>query len=191
MLAVANAVVFVLLSFGGMTEDAGYMLEHGAMYTPYILENQEYYRMFTCLFLHFGFEHLMNNLVVLIIMGKYLEPIIGSVRFVILYLFAGLGGNVLSLVFEMRTEDYAVSAGASGAIFGLMGALLALVLLGNAQEIGISKRGMIFMIALNLYNGFVSEGVDNFAHIGGAVCGFLLALLLGRKRYVKACSFAE
>ena len=62
VLAIINVVVFFVLSFGGMTEDVSYMLEHGAMHAPSFVINKEYYRIFTCMFLHFGFEHLMNNM---------------------------------------------------------------------------------------------------------------------------------
>ena len=64
-LIVMNAVVFLYLSFGGMTEDGYYMLEHGAMYVPYFLEGKEYYRIISCMFLHFGFEHFFQNMVFL------------------------------------------------------------------------------------------------------------------------------
>ena len=64
-IAAANVIVFLYLSFGGMTENGEYMLAHGAMYVPYILENGEYYRLLTSIFLHFGFQHLFNNMVML------------------------------------------------------------------------------------------------------------------------------
>lgn len=184
-LAIINVVVFFALSLGGMTEDGYYMLQHGAMYTPYLIENQEYYRMFTCLFLHFGFNHLMNNMVTLLIVGKYLEPVVGKIKFLIIYLLSGLGGNILSLFVEMQMGDYAISAGASGAIFGLTGALLSLTILNRGQIAGITKQGMMIMIGISLYNGFVSEGVDNLAHVGGLLCGFIVAFLLCFQRYTK------
>lgn len=184
-LIVINVAVFFLLSFGGMTENAFCMAEHGAMYVPYFLYNKEYYRIFTCMFLHFGFEHLMNNMVTLFIVGKYVEPLVGKVRFVIIYLISGLGGSVLSLIAEYYTGDYAVSAGASGAIFGLTGALLSLAVLNRGQIAGLTKRGILIMIALSLYNGFASEGVDNLAHVGGVICGFLVTFLLCFQRYTK------
>lgn len=85
----------------------------------------------------------------------------------------------------MYTGDFAVSAGASGAIFGLTGALLSLTILNRGQIVGITKQSMLIMIGISLYNGFVSEGVDNLAHVGGLLCGFLLAFLLCFQRYAK------
>lgn len=180
-LIVVNVAVFIFLSFGGMTEDAYYMLQNGAMYLP-LLQQGEYYRMFTSIFLHFGFSHLVNNMLMLGVMGWQLELVIGRIKFLIIYFAAGLGGNVLSALAELRTGDYAVSAGASGAIFGIIGALLYIAVRNHGQIGNVSGQGILIMVALTLYYGFTSSGVDNFAHIGGLAVGFVLAVLLYRKR---------
>ena len=180
-----NVIVFFGLSFGGMTEDTLYMLNHGAMYIPKVILEGEYYRFVTSMFLHFGFTHLMNNMVTLGIVGNYLEPIVGSVRFVVIYLLSGLGGNIASFAHEWFSGDYAVSAGASGAVFGLTGALLCLTILNHGNIAGITKQGMIIMIGVSLYNGFVSVGVDNLAHIGGLIIGYLITLLLCFQSYAE------
>ena len=180
-LIVVNVAVFIFLSFGGMTEDAYYMLRNGAMYLP-LLQQGEYYRMFTSLFLHFGFSHLVNNMLMLGVMGWQLELVIGRIKFLTIYFAAGLGGNVLSALAELRTGDYAVSAGASGAIFGIIGALLYIAVRNHGQIGNVSGQGILIMVALTLYYGFTSSGVDNFAHIGGLAAGFVLAVLLYRER---------
>lgn len=180
-LIVVNVAVFIFLSFGGMTEDAYYMLRNGAMYLP-LLQQGEYYRMFTSIFLHFGFSHLVNNMLMLGVMGWQLELVVGRIKFLIIYFAAGLGGNVLSALAELRTGDYAVSAGASGAIFGIIGALLYIAVRNHGQIGNVSGQGILIMVALTLYYGFTSSGVDNFAHIGGLAAGFVLAVLLYRKR---------
>lgn len=179
-LAVINVLVFLVLSFGGQTEDAYYMLNHGAMYTPLILQG-EYYRMFTSIFLHFGIEHLMNNMITLVVFGYNLEPVLGSVKTAILFVISGLGGNVLSLITELAEINPAVSAGASGAIFGLTGSLLCLTIIHRGCIGDVTRRGMIIMVALSLYNGCTSKGIDNMAHIGGLVTGILLTLIVGWK----------
>lgn len=182
ILVAINVVVFLLLSLKGMTEDGMFLLQHGAMYVPYITEEGEYYRIFTSMFLHFGFDHLLNNMVVLAAVGWNLEYELGGLKFLILYLLSGLGGNVLSAWWDIRMGEYAISAGASGAIFGVIGALL-YVAIRNKGRIGdISGRGILFMIALSLYYGFSSGGVDNMAHIGGLAAGFVLSVLLYRKK---------
>lgn len=178
ILAVLNIVVFFILSFGGMTEDAIYMLGHGAMYVPYVIENSEYYRLFTSLFLHFGFTHLVNNMVTLVVIGRNVEPVVGKIRFFIIYFASGLGGNLLSLVGDVATRDYAVSAGASGAIFGLTGSLLALTIIYRGRVGKVTKQGMFIMIGISLYLGFTSQGVNNLAHIGGLISGILVTFLL-------------
>ncbi len=185
LLVVVNVAVFFWLSFGGMTEDGWYMLQHGAMYAPSFMINQEYYRIFSSMFLHFGFSHLINNMLTLVIVGQYLEGVVGKARFLIIYILSGLGGNVLSLISDVISGDYAISAGASGAVFGLTGALLCLTLLNRGMIAGITKQSMMIMIAISLYNGFASEGVNNLAHIGGLVSGFLVTFLLCFQQYTK------
>lgn len=180
-LIVVNVAVFIFLSFGGMTEDAYYMLQNGAVYLP-LLQQGEYYRLITSIFLHFGFSHLVNNMLMLGVMGWQLELVVGKIKFLIIYFAAGIGGNMLSALVEMRTGDFAVSAGASGAIFGIIGALLYIAVRNHGQIGNVSGQGILVMIALTLYYGFTSSGVDNFAHIGGLAVGFVLAVLLYRKR---------
>lgn len=181
-LIVINVAVFFILTMFGDTEDAVFMLQHGAMYEPNIIEGHEYYRIFTCLFLHFGITHLLNNMVMLGALGWNLELEIGKVRFVIIYFASGIIGNIVSLFYDLTLEQPAVSAGASGAIFGLMGALLYVVIANRGRLGRLSGRGMLVMVALSLYFGLTSTGVDNLAHIGGLVSGFLLAVLLYRRK---------
>lgn len=185
-IAVANIIVFLLLSFGGRMEDGMYMLEHGAMYVPFVVEYKEYYRLFTCMFLHFGFSHLMNNMLTLVVIGWNVEMFVGKIRFLVIYFLSGLGGNLLSMAVDIWKQDYSVSAGASGAIFGLTGAMLCLTILNHGRAGNITKQGMIVMIFISLYTGFTSGGVDNFAHIGGLLTGCLVTTLLCWKRNSKS-----
>lgn len=182
ILIAVNVAVFFILSLFGNTEDAVFMMQHGAMYSDFVIQDHEYYRLFTCLFLHFGIEHLLNNMVILGALGWNLELQTGKIRFLLIYFGSGLFGNVVSLIFHGAAQEYTVSAGASGAIFGLMGALLWVVIANHGRLGRLSGRGMLVMVALSLYFGLSSSGVDNYAHIGGLVCGFLLALILYRKR---------
>ncbi len=189
VLAAVN-VIFVL-SLQGMTEDGMFLLEHGAMFIPKVLEDGEYYRLFTSMFLHFGFEHLMNNMVTFVLIGWNLEIEIGGIKFLLIYILSGLGGNILSAWYDIQTMDYSISAGASGAIFGIIGALL-YVAMRNRGHIGdISGRRILVMIAISLYYGFSSSGVDNLAHVGGLVTGFLSGVLLYWKNNGKDRTFSE
>ncbi len=185
ILAAMNVILFFYLTFQGMTEDGEFMLEHGAMYVPYMLEREEYYRLFTSMFMHFGFEHLINNMVMLLVIGWTLELELGRIRFLLIYFLSGFCGNICSAFWDISTQDFVVSAGASGAIFGIVGAML-YVALRNRGRIGdISGRGLVFMTVFSLYFGLTSAGVDNFAHIGGLVSGFVMAVLLYWKRKSK------
>ncbi len=182
VIIVINIAVFLILSLFGDTEDAVFMFQHGAMYEPMVTQQHEFYRIFTSMFLHFGITHLLNNMVLLGALGWNLELEIGKMRFLIIYLVSGIGGNLLSLYFGISAETYAVSAGASGAIFGLMGALLYVVIANRGRLGRLSGRGMLFMVILSLYFGFTSSGVDNWAHIGGLITGFVMAVILYRRK---------
>lgn len=181
-LIVINVAVFFIMSLFGNTEDVMFMLEHGAMFEPLITQEHEYYRIITSMFLHFGIEHLLNNMVILGALGWNLELETGKIRFLIIYLVSGIGGNLLSLYLGVSSAEYAVSAGASGAIFGLMGALLYVAARNRGRMGRISGKGVLFMIALSLYFGITSSGIDNAAHIGGLLCGFILSVILYRKK---------
>ena len=183
-LIVINIAVFLILTMFGDTENAVFMLGHGAMYEPYIIQGHEYYRIFTCLFLHFGISHLLNNMVMLGALGCNLELEIGKIRFLVIYFGSGIAGNTASLFYDMSTAQPSVSAGASGAIFGLMGALVYVVIANRGRLGRLSGRGMLIMVALSLYFGLTSSGVDNLAHIGGLAAGFLLAVLLYRRKNI-------
>ena len=176
-IAAANVLIFLGLSLMGMTEDSAFMMEHGAMYVPYLMNGERYYTLITSMFLHFGFSHLMNNMVMLLVIGYSLEPEIGKIRFLFIYLGSGLMGNLVSAWFDVSQGSYAVSAGASGAIFGIVGALLYVAIRNHGRVGEISTRGLVLMAGLSLYYGFTAQGVDNAAHIGGLISGFLLAVL--------------
>ena len=181
LLAAANVIVFFYLTFQGMTEDGAFMLEHGAMYVPYVLGSGEYYRLFSSMFMHFGFEHILNNMLVLICAGPILEKAMGHIKYLCLYLIAGVGGSTLSYVQMTARGKYDVSAGASGAIFGIIGALLWIVMIHKGRYESLTGKGLLFMIVISLYYGITSVDVDNWAHIGGLAMGFVLAIILYRK----------
>ena len=173
-----NILIFLVVDFSGGSENTAHMIACGAAYPPLILENGQVYRLFTSMFLHFGIYHIANNMLILFVLGQRLEPVVGKIRFILIYLLGGLGGNIFSIVMEMKKSEYAVSAGASGAIFSVMGTMIYVVVRNRGRIQDISARQMLIMAGFSLYFGFTSTGVDNAAHIGGLVCGFLLAVLL-------------
>lgn len=182
ILIVINTVVFFVMTILGDTENAAFMLMYGAMYEPLITQQHEYYRIITSMFLHFGIDHFLNNMVMLGALGWNLEQETGKLKFLIIYMSSGIVGNLLSLAWNERIGDSAVSAGASGAIFGIMGALLYVVIANRGRLGRLSGKGMLIMVGLSLYFGLTSTGVDNWAHIGGLLAGFLLAVILYQRK---------
>ena len=177
-LVAINTLLFLILYIIGNPESALFMLGVGAMFPRAITQDHEYYRLFTSMFLHFDFGHLLNNMLLLSVLGKELEPLKGKVRLIIVYVVSGVGGILVSLWINLRNQQQVVSGGASGAIFGIMGMLLGTLIKKPHALSHISKGGVIFMVVLSLYLGFNSTGVDNAAHVGGLIVGFLLGLIL-------------
>ncbi len=135
-----------------------------------IAGNGEWYRLFTAMFLHYGVIHLLLNMYALWILGRELERALGSLRFVALYLVAGLGGNVAAYFFTGPNE---ASAGASTAVFGLMAAMLVLL-----RRLKLSVAPILPIIVINLIFTFTISNISVPGHIGGLVAGFFAAVAL-------------
>lgn len=186
IIIVINVVVFAVLTFLGDTTDVQFMHHHGANFWPSVIEEHEYYRLLTCMFIHFGISHLFNNMLVLAYIGDNLERALGKVKYLVLYLAAGIGSSAVSAVWSMFKDEYSVSGGASGAIFGVVGALLVIVIKNRGQLEDLSSRQLMFFAGFSIYHGVTSAGIDNMAHISGFLIGALLGgLLYRRKRYWK------
>ena len=182
ILVVLNALVFLAVEFTGFSQDTVHMLDWGAAYTPCIVEEGETYRIFTSRFLHFGIEHLINNMLVLFVLGSRLERVIGSLRFAVIYFLGGIAGNVVSLLYDLKQGEAAVSAGASGAVFAVMGGMILVVLCNKGRLEDLSMRQILVLSVFSLYFGFTSSGVDNAAHLGGFLAGFILAVIVYHPR---------
>lgn len=177
-----NVLIWIILTIMGNTQDVEYMYGHGAMSAYGALVNHEYWRFLTSNFLHFTPDHLINNMLLLAVAGSYVEPELGHVRFGIVYALSGILGSVCSCIYMVYKASYSVSAGASGAIFGVVGALLYLILIHKGKFSGIKLKGMLLSVFLMLFVGITSKGVDNAAHIGGFVIGFIVAFVTGIRR---------
>lgn len=162
-----NVLTFLVCIFTG---DALYRA--GILWAYAVLENREYGRVLWAMFLHNDIGHLFNNMVILFFLGAMIEKEVGHVKFGVLYFLSGIGGNLLSLLAKAVAGDISGSIGASGAVFGLDGALLALVLLSGRRMENVTPGRVIFMVVYSLYNGFSGENIDNAAHVGGLVIGF-------------------
>ncbi len=167
-----NVIIFLFMYLSGSFD---YYLNEYCVYGPFI-KLGEYYRLITGTFLHLDPFHLIVNMYSLYIIGSQVESYMGRWKFAVIYLFSGFLGSLMSITLG----DYP-SVGASGAIFGLLGALLYFgyhyrVYLGN-----VLKSQIIPLIVFNLMLGFIFNGIDNWAHIGGLIGGVLMSIAVGVK----------
>lgn len=178
---ILNVLAFLWTEINGSSLNTGYMLEKGAMFWPYVINNEEYYRLFTYMFLHFGTSHILNNMIVLAFVGDNLERAVGKVRYLFIYFGTGFIAGLASMVYNMLQDNNVVSAGASGAIFGVVGAMVYVVALNRGRLEDISTRQLVIFAFFSLYGGLTSRGIDNIAHIAGLVSGLMIAILIYRK----------
>ena len=177
LLIALNVLFFLYLEITGSSENVYFMYTKGAMSAPAVLEDGEYYRLLTAMFMHFGIRHIMNNMLVLFVLGDNLERALGHVKYLIFYLLCGIGSNWVSMMAH-STDTMTVSAGASGAIFGVVGGLLYVVTANKGRLEDLSTRQLVIMIFFSLYLGYTSTGADNTAHLSGLVIGIVLAIIL-------------
>ena len=175
VLFLINVIMFLLTEFTGEPGNTDTVLRLGASYTPYIHDGQ-YWRLVTSCFLHFGIGHLVNNMIALVAVGSILEVWLGHVRYFIFYMISGLAGSILTYCVELLRGEKNISAGASGAIFGLIG-IYAVLLLKNRSRLG---RGtflrVVFGVTLAVLPGFYNKGISLTAHLGGLLAGILMGL---------------
>jgi membrane associated rhomboid family serine protease len=178
IIADLNILIFLIMVFAGegfISFPTADLLHWGANYRPYT-ENGEWYRLLTSIFLHGGIIHLLTNLYALVLAGIFLEPVLGRNRFAGYYLLTGVIASIASLCWQ----EAKVSVGASGAIFGLYGILLGL-LLQKVYGKKINKAffsSIFFFVAYNLLIGTMAGNIDNAAHVGGLLSGFVIGLLI-------------
>ena len=197
----AIVAIVILMQFSGGTRNPETLVDFGAMYMPLIAEG-EYWRLFTAMFVHIGWMHLLRNSIALFIYGIYAEGAYGQVRFILLYIISGLTGSVASYLFN---DANTIAAGASGAVFGLLGALIVFSLKnwnaydrdGNAvmvarydqgHEVGVEQApgigremlgGLALVAIINLVLG-IGPGIDAWAHLGGLLGGLAFGCILPR-----------
>ena len=174
-LAVLEAVIFAVCL---LTGDRLYIA--GRCGTALVLEYGQYYRLLTSVFLHADISHIGSNLIVQILMGNIVEKNLGHIKYLILFLAAGIGGNIVSVLYDSMQGVNTYSVGASGAIFGVMGVLILLIIKGRKTL----RKGSsmlpraAFALFYAVYSGFKNPYTDNAAHLGGLAVGFLLGTIL-------------
>ena len=177
LIIAVNVLLFLWLSMIGDTRNEAFLLNFGAMY-PEFLQQGEWWRLVTAMFLHFGIEHLLSNMFMLWFVGNMLLKALKPWQYAIVYLISGLGGSLASYEMMVLAHDYAISAGASGAIYGIVGALFWVVLRHGGRFETIRTKQMVLAVVCYVSYGFTTEGVDAWAHLGGMVAGFLMTAIL-------------
>lgn len=172
MLITINVLIFL---YGLFFDKNSMLINNFALYAPYV-RGGDYYRLISSAFLHVSLFHLLVNMYSLYIIGSQIENFFGKTKYIVIYLFSAIMGSLFSMLFTRG-----VSIGASGAIFGLLGAMLYFgyfyrIYLGNT----ITSQ-ILPVILINLLIGFSSSSIDNFAHIGGLVGGIIITMALGVK----------
>ncbi len=150
-----------------------------------VIYEKEYGRIIWSMFLHADPQHIFSNMILVAFLGSMLEMQIGHLPYGLIYFISGIGGNVVSLLTNFMRNDYTVSIGASGAVFGLDGLLIAMVLFLNERMQEFSIEKVVFVVFLSLYSGFSNSGIDNAAHVGGLFVGFIcsmIACLIARRK---------
>lgn len=182
LLVAVNVIVFLVMSLTGAIGSGRGMLKWGAMYTPYIMYRGEFYRLFTSMFLHFDVAHLTGNMIILLALGDNLERALGKGRYLVLYVLSGLGAGMCSFAYNWFLGQEVIAAGASGAIFGIIGALFYAVRKNKGRLEDMTTVRLGLLIVYVLYSGFTTPGIDNAAHVGGLMIGMLMAVLLYPER---------
>jgi len=184
LLALNVAIFGLMLAWGihPMQPAIDDLIRWGANYGPKTTQG-EWWRMFTCMFLHIGLLHLLFNMVALWNVGGFMERLLGSTGFLVLYVVAGLLGSVASVAWN----PFVISAGASGAIFGLLGAGLIL----EFEATGRLAGNYLTLIIVNLVFTFAIPGISIGGHIGGLIGGIVGALVLTRFGRGRARTFAD
>ena len=173
----ANIIIFLVQTVLGRTDE--YALRYGINGALVFMEGQ-YYRLFTYMFIHAGLEHILPNMFFLFIYGSRFEKYAGRLNMAIVYILSGLAGGLLSSAANMN----GIAVGASGALFGILGAFLVMVKKSGQSLGGIGYMTMLAVVIFNLGMGMLSSGVDNFGHAGGLAAGLLLELLIYKKHNI-------
>lgn len=173
-LVIINILVFLICTFGG-----NILYNSGRLSPDTFFAGKEYYRVITAMFLHADIQHLVNNMLLLFGLGAMIEKEVGHLTFLLLYFGSGLGGQAASLLYKTQMGEWMVgSIGASGAVFGLVGLLLAVVFFPYIKLPNVTPARVIFVVFYSIYSGIQDKSIDNAAHIGGLLAGFAVGVVI-------------
>lgn len=174
-LILANALVFFAETVSGGSRNTAVAKKFGALYVP-DLKRGRWYELITSMFVHFGVIHIACNMYSLYNIGVSLEYFLGSGRYLALYLISGICGNLLTAYVQTRKGRFTLSAGASGAVFGLIGVYVMLAIL-PAYRRYVDVGGIIITLVINVLYGAYNRQINTVAHIGGLIGGMLMTLI--------------
>lgn len=176
---IINMIVFTLCTL------TGDLLYNYGRLTIQDVTNGEWYRVITCLFLHGNVTHIASNMMMLFLLGNVVEKEMGHFKYFILYFGSGLAASGASLYLQSvhlsLGEEVAGSIGASGAIFGIMGAFLWILIRNHGRASNMSFVRVLFLVCYCLFGGLTEARIDNAAHFGGLFAGIIIAVLIYRK----------
>ena len=174
-LILINIAVFLLEEMAGGSMKSSVAIRFGAQLTSAVTVQHQWWRLFTAMFVHFGAMHILSNMISLYLLGRSAEQVLGPGRMLTLYLVSGIVGTLCTVLLDLHAGKDTLSAGASGAIFGLMGLYVAMALLPRFRPM-VSVRNILIMLALNAAYGIQNRSVNMTAHTGGLAAGTVLSL---------------
>lgn len=181
ILIMINLIAFIIFHYSKFLGGTEAMMGKGALSWIYVIELKEYYRILTSMFMHSSWRHLINNMLVLLFVGDNLERAIGKVRYLIIYILSGVIAGTSSISYNMIKIQNVHSIGASGAVLGVVGAMIAILIMNKGKLEDLSGPRLILFAAFSLYGGVSNVGIDQAAHVGGFIGGLLLAFVIYRK----------
>lgn len=173
-----NVIVFIIYISMIGSGKAPYIEDIMTLNLEAVISHHEYYRIITAIFFHFNTMHLFSNMIILLALGSRIEHIIGKIGFIIVYFLTGMIASVSSLISCYTGHYYDHAGGASGAIFGLLGIMIIFAFCNKGHVSGISMRSLIMLSVLTFINGYLSEGIDNDAHLGGLLSGLIIGVII-------------
>lgn len=166
-------VYFIFMTLNGGTTNIETLIRYGAFVPPFIVEYNQYYRFITSIFIHIGIMHIFFNGYALYIFGPQIERLMGPGKYILFFLLTGIGGNLATFFFNFDS----ISAGASGSLFGILGAFLYLIHRHKEMVSPQGRRVILRLLAINLVLTFAVGSISTTAHVGGLIIGYLLSYI--------------
>lgn len=166
-------IYFIVMTLNGGTTNSETLVKFGAFFPPFVSEFNQYYRFVTSIFIHIGIAHIAFNGYALYIFGTQIERVMGSFKYTLFFLLAGIGGNIVTYIFSYNS----ISAGASGSLFGIFGAFLYLIQHHKNMITPEGRRSILSLLGINLVYTLLVPNISITAHFGGLIIGYLISYI--------------